>query len=468
MSVRPLLPLTLLALVACEGAAPTTVTYHQDAKAVLDSKCATCHQSGDIAPFPLTTYEEVKQFAAPVRAAIANGTMPPWMPTHDCNTYTNDYDLSDDDKALLLSWLDDGLAEGTPTDDGPAAVAVDDPFVADLTLKLPEAYTPTIEPDDYRCQIIPWPMDHTAYITGVRVEPDQRQMVHHTILFAASAAQAASYAAADAADPGPGYTCFGGPQGTSSAGTIDMDRITDLLQNGGLSSDGGSLAGGMRWVGSWVPGAAAVPFPEGTGLKMEPGDILIAQFHYNTLSASPVADQSSIEVMVADTVESPAWVLPFTNPGWITGLELLGGAMTIPAGESYVMHETSSGPGDLMISAARRSLGLPEDATFLVHNVGHHMHQLGTSGFIDIQHGDGSNTCLLDIPDWDFGWQGGYQLTEPVTVGPDDTIHMRCTWDNSAENQPIVDGQALPTKDVEWGEGTTDEMCLGVLYVTAP
>ena len=44
---------------------------------------------------------------------------------------------------------------------------------------------------------------------------------------------------------------------------------------------------------------------------------------------------------------------------------------------------------------------------------------------------------------------------------------MGCTWDNSASNQPIIDGVAKEPVDVAWGEGTSDEMCLGGFYATA-
>ncbi len=45
-------------------------------------------------------------------------------------------------------------------------------------------------------------------------------------------------------------------------------------------------------------------------------------------------------------------------------------------------------------------------------------------------------------------------------------MHLQCWWDNSAENQPLVDGVPKPSVDVGWGEGTFDEMCLGVLLIS--
>ena len=38
---------------------------------------------------------------------------------------------------------------------------------------------------------------------------------------------------------------------------------------------------------------------------------------------------------------------------------------------------------------------------------GHHMHELGTQR-TELQHADGSSTCMLHTPDWDFNWQGRY------------------------------------------------------------
>ena len=47
-----------------------------------------------------------------------------------------------------------------------------------------------------------------------------------------------------------------------------------------------------------------------------------------------------------------------------------------------------------------------------------------------------------------------------------DQLLITCHWDNSAANQPWVDGKQLMPRDVDWGESTTDEMCLGLFYVS--
>ena len=60
------------------------------------------------------------------------------------------------------------------------------------------------------------------------------------------------------------------------------------------------------------------------------------------------------------------------------------------------------------------------------------------------------------MPDYNFDWQSGYRFAEPVLFNPGDNLHIECEYDNSGSDV-----------DVNWGDGTDDEMCLGVYYITA-
>ena len=93
------------------------------------------------------------------------------------------------------------------------------------------------------------------------------------------------------------------------------------------------------------------------------------------------------------------------------------------------------------------------------------MHLLGVSGRLFIER-DGKEECMLNIPRWDFNWQFFYDRVKPMVVQPSDKIGIECRWNNSKENQPIVDGKRLTPRNVTWGDNTTDEMCLGVVYAT--
>ena len=175
--------------------------------------------------------------------------------------------------------------------------------------------------------------------------------------------------------------------------------------NNGLTPDslgtapGGSI-GGFNQIGNWVPGAPPLPYPEGTGIRVEPGSMIVAQVHYNTLSADPIPDQTTIELATTPEVDKEAILMQMTDLAWVSQ-GMLGEAMTIPAGENNVEHSTTAGNDSLFVRAARRTLvwqKMPFDALY-----GSRSHaQSGRVLSIRINHPDGSNTCLLEIQDWDF------------------------------------------------------------------
>ena len=423
-------------------------TYHTSAKAIIDAKCAGCHQADNLGPFPLTTFEEVERFSVPAKAAIESGAMPPWQPADGCSTYDNNTDLTPEERKTLLAFFDKPVKGEASLDSSNMESEVpSDKWTPDLTLSLPTPFKPTVTPDDYRCQLIEWPLEEEAYVTAFSVTPDQRAIVHHTIVFVAPPDQAESFRAMDEAEDGPGYTCFGGPSASSA---MTMQGLRSQQSTG--------------WLGSWVPGGASGKFPDGLGIRVEPGSLLIVQMHYNLLNAESVADQSKINVAYAKEVEKPAMFLPFTDIGWVSNGRVGGEPMTIPAGEANVEHSTTLGAQGLLLNNFRQRIGADSDESLVIYNAGAHMHTLGQTIRIDIERPT-KEECVLDIQDWDFNWQGNYQLSQPKILGPEDKLRLSCSWDNSAANQIMVEGALRAPTDVQWGEGTTDEMCLGVLLV---
>ena len=96
-----------------------------------------------------------------------------------------------------------------------------------------------------------------------------------------------------------------------------------------------------------------------------------------------------------------------------------------------------------------------------------HMHTLGTSGTLGVTHADGTKSCLLQIDDWDFSWQGSYGFAKSEIVRRGDQLSIACHWDNTQANQPIENGAQRTPSNVSWGEGPNDEMCLGFFLTAA-
>jgi hypothetical protein len=94
------------------------------------------------------------------------------------------------------------------------------------------------------------------------------------------------------------------------------------------------------------------------------------------------------------------------------------------------------------------------------------MHLLGKSMQIDVNPGTPREQRVLDIPVWDFDDQGS-QAVDPVALRTGDVVRVTCEHDQALRDVlPAFEGQE--ERYVVWGEGTTDEMCLGMLLVTRP
>jgi hypothetical protein len=119
------------------------------------------------------------------------------------------------------------------------------------------------------------------------------------------------------------------------------------------------------------------------------------------------------------------------------------------------------GAGTDVRTACDRTVNRP----LTIYGIGGHMHLRGTDIRVELNPGTARAQTLLHIPRWDFHWQDLYYLARPVTAEPGDVVRVSCRFDNSARRQPVVRGRRLAPRYVLWGEGTTDEMCLGLLQV---
>ena len=107
------------------GCADDGPTFAQDVAPILEKNCVTCHQSGGIAPFSLTSYDAAKSHAVRIAEATRTREMPPMPVNNDgsCNTYSNARWLTEDEIQTIGEWVEQDAPEG----DG--AVAIEPPPV---------------------------------------------------------------------------------------------------------------------------------------------------------------------------------------------------------------------------------------------------------------------------------------------------------------------------------------------------
>ena len=437
-----------------------------DVAPVFAAKCASCHQIGGVAPFAITNALTAKAYAPAILRMTQTNAMPPWMPAADSPSYLGQSRriLTPDEKYLIASWVKGGAKLGSMRPIRPVASTGGAPGTT-LTLTPKHAYTPRAangSTDDYHCMLLDPKLTQNMFVTSALVRPQRSTLVHHVILFEAAGANAAEARALDKASGGKGWTCFGGPQLSetrASAGAAASDAL-----------------GSPQWIAAWVPGHATNDLPAGTGVLVHKGAVVVMQIHYNLLHAGhahpPKPDRSSAVLKLVPAAGSN--LTPLTTflapapvelpcPAGVHGALCTRDAAFHAEIKKYGADAAYTSVGLLLFCHKSMGTDYPStstscDRTFnrpvRIYGVAGHMHLRGVDIRIELNPGTSTAQTLLHIPHWDFHWQDAYYLERPVDAKTGDTVRVSCRFDN-----------AHTTRYVLWGEGTTDEMCLGLLQI---
>jgi Copper type II ascorbate-dependent monooxygenase, C-terminal domain/Copper type II ascorbate-dependent monooxygenase, N-terminal domain len=385
------------------GTDPGGLTWYRDVLPIVQENCQACHVSGGLAPFPLATYQDAFVRHALLANAVSTGRMPPWLPDDSCVPLKGSRRLSATEIGVFVQWSEAGAPAGNPADAPPPPTAAPGLPRVDATLEPREDYTPNAAvTDDYRCFTLPpaFTAQTATNLIGFEVMPGTPHQVHHVILFAAPAADAQNQ---DDRELGPGWTCYGGP---------NIPNTTPKM------------------LGGWAPGTGVTLYPEGTGIPLQDGEVIVMQVHYNTSHGTPGPDRTRVKLMYAMSVTYEAMIIPAVDNQFAIP----------PLSTSYTHYNDAQ-------------LQFPSLISLRLWGVTPHMHQLGRRIRV-IQNPNTTAQCLIDIPKWDFHWQQAYQYATPLSARGGDTLRIECTWYNPNSTT------------VTWGEGTADEMCIAFFYVT--
>ena len=150
--------------------------------------------------------------ASDIVAVVENRSMPPWKAApHVGVKFKDARTLSDDEIATLVAWSEADAPEGNPADLPSPPKFPDDwqlgtpDLVIDIGADFP---VPAGGDDIYRCFVVPTHLDKDQFVAAVEYRPGNRSVVHHMLAYVDISGKARER---DQADPGPGYTCFGGP-----------------------------------------------------------------------------------------------------------------------------------------------------------------------------------------------------------------------------------------------------------------
>jgi len=470
------LGIPLAALASAREGEPTAAntaipSFTRDVAPIVRDNCTGCHRVGGIAPFPLETSEQVSSRAGLIGAVVRQRRMPPWPPGPRSPAYAGEAErtLTARERATLLAWTRAGApVDGPALGRRPASPPRPRAGESVLRLRMPRAYSPRAAQgatDDYRCFLLDPKLAADTSVTSARIEPGAAEVVHHVILFRVSSSEVPQARRLDRSAPGPGWRCFGG---TGLPASASPGAIRGSLDDAG-------------WVAAWAPGSGGGRLPEGTGVVLPAGSAIVMQVHYNLLHGR-VADRSQA---VLTTAPASARLAPLRTMLLPAPVELacakderarlctrtealfeLGRrygpfAALVPSGLLVLCRGDATTPKPSAVTTCQRRITAPTT----IRVVAGHMHLLGASIRVELEAGTPRPRVLLDIPRWDFHWQGAYTLLEPVRARPGDVVRVTCRHD-VRKRRSGAHGAPRAPRYVLWGEGTSDEMCLGILQVT--
>lgn len=375
--------------------------YHANVAPIIERRCIHCHYDDGIAPISFGTYKQVHENAETLLEEIQTRRMPPWHVKEDgsCNTFAHSPALSQDEVDTISAWVGRGSPEGDPGDT--PSPHVPSPFEIEVSAEavMVEAYTPSQGEDtDTRCFIVDPGVDQPRFLTAFNVIPGHPDFFHRGALYGLSSSDAVAAALQrDEDDEGPGYACFDGP---------GIPEPTQL-------------------IGLWEPLHTGTRLPNGTGLPVAAGLPMILLVQYD-VTRGIHDDLTRVQLELADEVDAPARIIEAA----LVDFELVPGESRTEASGTVVL----DGPAQQIFGVAG------------------HMRRLGR----DLKAQVVSDSCVLEIPRWQYNWQRFYWYdSASVALGPDTTLSLTCGYSTLSREEPV-----------SGGPGAADEACGVWLYVT--
>jgi hypothetical protein len=213
-----------------------------------------------------------------------------------------------------------------------------------------------------------------------------------------------------------------------------VHHIIVFVQTPGQTGAAGNVG---NLLTGFAPGEQPMRLEPGEAKLVKAGSTFRLQLHY-TPNGKAVQDRSRFGVVFAK--QPPAKQAITANA--------INFAFKIPAGaDNHEVKSSYTAKSDIEI------------VDFMPH-----MHVRGKDFKYTITRADGTQEVVLSVPKYDFNWQLGYALKEPLKLAKGDRIDCVAHYDNSPNNKYNPD----PTKEVKWGDQTWEEMMIGWFTYTIP
>jgi hypothetical protein len=394
------------------------VAFSTDVWPILERRCVSCHQPGEIAPMPLTSYAQVRPWANAIREAVLTRKMPPWDASGEtAHDFRNDRSLTETEIRTITTWVKEGAQEGKPLKMAFQPTSVENHWKLgkpDIVIRVPGFHVPASGLLTYRYLITPDLFPKDVWVRAAEFRIDRRTVVHHINAYAR------------------------GPESSYLAGYPTGEIVTATVADRGRRREGERIFDRRLQLIGWEPGYRPMPWLPNGAKQIRAGSDIVFEMHYSP-NGKEMTDYSELGIYLADTAPSER-VLAIDT---LRDLDL-----AIPAGApDYV---------------SRASMTLAQPVRLV--SVQPHMHRRGKAMEVRAVYPNGQTRLLVSVPRYDFNWQTTYVLREPLLLPAGTRLESVAHFDNSVNNPSNPD----PSVPVSWGDMTTDEMHIAFLELAMP
>ena len=397
------------------------VSFNKDVLPILQRNCQLCHRTGEVAPMSFQTYESTRPWARAIKEAVLSKQMPPWFADARYGYFRNAPKLTESDIKTLVAWADNGAPEGDARDK-PATANWQDGWriKPDVIVSIPEPHNvPAKGSGEIKSFLVPNPFKQDTWVNSIEIRPGEPSVVHHVMVQVPEDTPGPAFswgAVSPACIPQASEAFLESPVGIGSPSTAQVKRPKNFAI--------------LEAV--YVPGSPVTDFRyENSAKLIKGGGNLRIEVHY-TPNGRAVADQTRIAFAVASTPPERKFIM-------LAPKSIANAKVPIPAGEAN--WET------------RGELEFGQDAQLVSFMP--HMHLRGKDMSFKLIFPNGRMETVLDAR-FNFNWQLGYELDEPIRVPKRTRMVVVAHHDNSPNNPFNPD----PAKEVVWGNLTSEEMVL--------
>jgi thiol-disulfide isomerase/thioredoxin len=404
-----LLPLTSVngCLINFEAQNDKPPTYIHDIAPILINKCIICHSRGQIAPWSMDNYEKVRSHGSMIREVLRVKRMPPWGVDPFYSKLKHEMSLTSQQTGLIIHWVEQGMNRGDGAD--PLLTVARPPSDGwplgkpDLIISLKDEQSiPAAGLLNYRAVQGNTSIDQDRWVKAIYWKPGNRKVLHHAHLLVKSAS------------PTEHQDWFSDSGWYYDLGMIPTQKNYHLIDN-------------------FSPGTSPLLLSDDTGMFLPKGTRFIFALHY-TVTGKPETDNTQVGLYFHKN-----------KPDKILSI--------------YYYYNTS-----LIIPARVKEFNVagivPIKNSITLYAIKPHMHARGRSMKVIAHYPDGSSEIILSVPNYKFNWQPRYYFDKPLRLPAGTNLSIQASFDNSSQNPDNPD----PERIVRWGNFTSDEMMVAVLY----